>query len=81
MGLSSMQSAVTCGVNVVDISVLNYDDDEINVQDMMATINDSDCTVIDIISSHLILNHHYNITLNVSNSAGSNTLNLTLSKL
>ena len=79
--LSSMQSAVTCGVSVVDISVLNYDDDEINVQDMMATVNDSDRTVIEIISSHLILNRHYNITLNVRNSAGSNTINLTLSKL
>ena len=76
-----MQSAVTCGVKVVDISVLNYDDDEINIQDMMATVNDSDCTVIEIISSYLILNRHYNITLNVSNSAGSDTISLTLSKL
>ena len=76
-----MQSAVTCGVNVVDISVLNFDDDEINVQDVIATVNDSDRTVIEIISSYLMLNRHYNITLNVSNSAGSNTLNLILSKL
>ena len=76
-----MQSAMICGVHVVGISVLNYDDEEIGVQDILATVNVDDRTVIEITSSHLILNRHYNITLNVSNSAGLNTINLMLSRL
>ena len=76
-----MQSAIVCGVSVMDISVLNYDDEVINAQDMLATVNDSDCTIIEITSPSLKLNHHYNITLNMSNSAGSKTLNLPLSRL
>ena len=65
----------------MDISVLNYDEEEINMQDMIVTVNDSDRTIIEITSSSLILNRHYNITLNVSNSAGSSNINLTLSRL
>ena len=57
-----MQSAMICGVHVVDISVLNYDDEEISVQDILATVNVDDRTAIKITSSHLILNHHYNNT-------------------
>ena len=66
---------------MVDISVSNYDDEEISVQDILATVNIDDRMAIKITSSHLILNHHYNITLNVSNNAGFNIINLTLSKL
>ena len=62
---------------MVGISILNYDGEEISVQ---ATINVDDHTVIAITSSHLILNRHYNITVNVSNNAGSNTQNLMLSR-
>ena len=65
----------------MDISILNYDDEGINAQDVIVTVNDSDRTIIEITSSSLILNRHYNVTLNVSNSAGSDTINLTLSRL
>ena len=65
----------------MDISVLNYDDEEISIQDVIATVNAGDCTIIEITSSSLILNRRYNVTLNVSNNAGSDTINLTLSKL
>ena len=76
-----MQSAVVCKLNIMDISVLNYDDEEIDVQDMIATINANDRSIIEITSPSLKLNRHYNTTLNVSNSAGSKTLNLILSRL
>ena len=65
----------------MDISVLNYDDEVINAQDMLATVNDSDRIIIEITSSSLELNHHYNVTLNISNSAGSDTINMNLSRL
>ena len=65
----------------MDISVLNYDDEVINAQDMLATVNDSDRTIIEITSPSLKLNHHYNVTLNISNSAGSDTINMNLSRL
>ena len=76
-----MQSAMVCGVNVVDISVMNYDDEEINVQDVIATVNAGDRTIIEITSPSLKLNRHYNVALNVSNSAGSSNRNQTLSRL
>ena len=76
-----MQSAVVCKLNVMDISVLNYDDEVITVQDMIVTVNDSDHSIIEITSPSLKLNRHYNITLNVSSSAGSNTINVMLSRL
>ena len=74
-----MQSVMVCRVNVVGISIWNYDDEEISVQNnMLATINASDRTIIEIISFYLILNRHYNVTFNVSNSAGANILILML---
>ena len=79
--LSYMQSAMICRVHVLGISVLNYDDEEISAKDILATVNVDDHTVIEVTSSYLILNRHYNITLNVNNSVGSNTLNLMLSRL
>ena len=79
--LSYMQSAMICRVHVLGISVLNYDDEEISAKDILATVNVDDRTVIEVTSSYLILNRHYNITLNVNNSVGSNTLNLMLSRL
>ena len=72
---------MVCRVNVVGISIWNYDDEEISVRNMIATINASDRTIIQITSFYLILNRHYNVTFNVSNSAGANTLNLMLSRL
>ena len=66
----------------MDISVLNYDDERINAHDIMiVTVNDSDRTIIEITSASLQLNYHYNVTLNITNSAGSNTINLNLSRL
>ena len=56
-------------------------DEEINVQDMIATVNTNDRSIIEITSPSLKLNRHYNTTLNVSNSAGSKISNLTLSRL
>ena len=79
--LSYMQSAMICRVHVLGISVLNYDDEEISAKDILATVNVDDRTVIEVTSSYLILNRHYNITLNVNNNVGSNTLNLMLSRL
>ena len=72
---------MVCRVNVVGISIWNYDDEEISVRNMIATINASDRTIIQITSFYLMLNRHYNVTFNVSNSAGANTLNLMLSRL
>ena len=71
---------LVCGMNVMDISVLNYDDEDITVRDMLATVNDSDHSIIEITSPSLKLNRHYNVTLNVRNSAGSD-INMNLSKL
>ena len=72
---------MVCRVNVVGISIRNYDDEEISVRNMIATINASDRTIIQITSFYLMLNRHYNVIFNVSNSAGANTLNLMLSRL
>ena len=62
------------------ISILNYTDEEIDIEDIIVTINDSDHTIIEVASPSLKLNRHYNITLNISNSAGSSTEYITLSK-
>ena len=76
-----MQSAMVCEVNVMKISVLNRTNEVTNVQDVIVTVNDSDRTILEITGSSLKPNRHYNVTLNVSNSAGLETLNLNLSRL
>ena len=65
----------------MDISVLNYGTEKISIQNVIATVNGSDRSIIEITSPSLKLNRHYNVTLNISNSAGSNTINLILSRL
>ena len=61
------------------ISIWNYNE-EIGIEDIIVTINDSDRTIIEVTSHNLKHNRHYNITLNISNSAGSSTEYITLSK-